>query len=172
MTITGGGNTLTLNKVGSPAAILFQDSGNDEALINAITQGVAFYGENGSGGFVEAFRYTDTDITAKVPLEVDGIIKSTGKTVGITGGGVTPTSSVIFVDGETNGVADDLTTITNGETGRFLVIFANGGETITVKDGTGNLQLAGDFVMNSTQDSLMLVGVGTSWYEVSRSNNN
>ncbi len=41
----------------------------------------------------------------------------------------------------------------------------------TAKDGTGNLRLAGDFIFAKSTDFLLLIRVGSYWYELSRSHN-
>lgn len=45
------------------------------------------------------------------------------------------------------------------------------GKTITFKHGTGNLKMAGDFVMDNFDDPIMFVNRGGSWLELCRSNN-
>ena len=49
---------------------------------------------------------------------------------------------------------------------------SGGADTVTVKDG-GNLAIAGDFAMDSVQDTMELIyDVGqTKWLELSRSSN-
>jgi parallel beta-helix repeat protein len=73
------------------------------------------------------------------------------------------------------GTADDLATINGGYDGQLLVLrTATSGDTITVKDGTGNLQLAGgDFAMDNRNDKLTLIYDAdlSQWSEVARSNN-
>lgn len=73
------------------------------------------------------------------------------------------------------GTADDLATINGGYDGQLIVLrTATSGDTITVKDGTGNLQLAGgDFAMDSRNDKLTLIYDAdlSQWSEVARSNN-
>ena len=56
--------------------------------------------------------------------------------------------------------------------GQIIVIKAeNTARSVVAKDGTGNLKLAGDFTMDNTEDTLMLVYDGSNWLEVTRSNN-
>lgn len=76
------------------------------------------------------------------------------------------------VDTEGAAATDDLDTIDGGYDGRMLTLHSvNSGRVVTVKDGTGNLRLAGDFVMDSPFDSITLQWVSSNWYEISRSNN-
>lgn len=71
------------------------------------------------------------------------------------------------------GTADDLDTINGGEHGEIITLAVrDSGDTITVKDGTGNLNLAGDFAMDTQTDTIMLICDAThGWMELSRSNN-
>ena len=67
---------------------------------------------------------------------------------------------------------DDLTTINGGTEGAILVISCvHIDREVVVKDGTGNLLLAGDFNMNHTDDRLVLIYSGSNWVELSRSDN-
>jgi hypothetical protein len=71
-----------------------------------------------------------------------------------------------------SGLADDLSTINGQVSNPILLIRGNNTETITVKDGVGNINLAGgDFAMNSSADILALCQSGGQWFEISRSNN-
>jgi len=68
---------------------------------------------------------------------------------------------------------DDLVTITGGQSGDILILrSASSARNITLKE-TGNLKLAGgDFVLDSSQDYIMLIRWITDyWCELSRSNN-
>ena len=88
-------------------------------------------------------------------------------------GVVTATGSYHTIIGE-GAADDDLVTINGCVDGAHLVIQADSDTvTITAKDGTGNLQLAGDFAMDNAQDTLSLIcaGVLSAWVETGRSNN-
>ena len=71
-----------------------------------------------------------------------------------------------------SGSTDDLDTISGADfVGQLCLVHpSTSSTTITAKDGTGNLNLAGDFAMDSVEDCLLLVWHG-SWREVSRSSN-
>jgi hypothetical protein len=74
---------------------------------------------------------------------------------------------------ETEGAAatDDVDNINGGTEGDVLVLrAANGDHTVVVKDGTGNIQCAGDCSLDNAQDTISLIFDGASWVEVSRSN--
>lgn len=80
----------------------------------------------------------------------------------------------VTVDTEGSASTDDLDTITpsNPCAGQIIVLKSNAASrVVTAKDGTGNMQLAGDFVMNNARDRLTLVWNGTGWDEISRSDN-
>ena len=70
------------------------------------------------------------------------------------------------------GVADDVDTINGGVEGDEITLRADDSSvTITFKDGTGNLALAGDFAADHKNDLITLVFDGTNWLEKCRSNN-
>lgn len=97
----------------------------------------------------------------------------TGSVVAISGGVITVTESYHRVDTEANAAADDLDTINGGNVGDILVLqTVVHTRDVTFKDGTGNLQLAGDFIATTPQDTLTLIRSSVStWSELSRSNN-
>lgn len=86
-------------------------------------------------------------------------------------------SAWIRLDTEGSAATDDLDTIQadTGFTlmaGQLLIVTAvNSSRTIVAKDGTGNLKLAGDCSLDNAEDTLLLMYDGSSWLEVSRSNN-
>jgi hypothetical protein len=89
----------------------------------------------------------------------------------IATGAVTVTGTFHRIDTEADGAADDLDTINGGTDGAILVIRAeNDARTVVAKDGTGNLQLAGDMTLDNTQDSLTLIFDATlnAWLELAR----
>lgn len=92
----------------------------------------------------------------------------------ISGGVATVTSNFVRFVSET-GTTDDLDTINaTSYTGTriLLVVERSGSHSITLKDGTGNLNLAaGDFTIDTSSKRIMLVSVGTpinSWVELLR----
>ena len=92
--------------------------------------------------------------------------------VTIAAGVITITRSYFNIDTEANAATDDLDTINGGVDGRVIVIKANATtRTVVVKDGTGNIQCAGDFSMDNTEDIMTLIFDGTNWLEISRSDN-
>lgn len=92
------------------------------------------------------------------------------------GTGLTPLSGAITVTNTKHGIVGSgtttLSTINGGQAGQLLIIYPNSNtDTILVRDGTGNLRLSGDFMMNHNQDRLMLEYDGINWIELSRSDN-
>lgn len=81
-------------------------------------------------------------------------------------------TTFMAVDTEGSAASDDLDTINGGYEGQ-LIVFATSSDArdVTFKDATGNLILAGDFVCNNNDDTIMLVKRGNNWFEVSRSDN-
>lgn len=103
------------------------------------------------------------------------------KLVTTAGAGLTLASDIITVthswhtvDTESGDASDDLVTINGGEDGMHLFLSAvDSAHDIVVKDGTGNIQCAGDFTMDHVNDIIHLMFIDTlsAWVEVSRSDN-
>ena len=101
----------------------------------------------------------------------------------VQNGSITPViaSGVIFapagvpqviVDTEGAAASDDLDTINGGDFGDITTFTcASSFRNVVFKDGTGNLQLEGDFTLNNINDTITLLRTGTNWREVARSNN-
>jgi len=92
----------------------------------------------------------------------------------ISSGSITPDLNYHQVDTEGGAASDDLDTIVGtyffaGD--ELTLIAANSARTVVLKDGTGNLELAGDFSLDDTGDTIKLLFNGSSWQELSRSNN-
>ncbi len=95
-----------------------------------------------------------------------------GSELTISSGIVTATKSFHVIDTEGDAASDDLDTINGFALGKILTISAaNDARTIVVKDGTGNLAIAGDFSLDNTQDTISFRGTATGWVELCRSNN-
>lgn len=90
----------------------------------------------------------------------------------IATGTITVTKGYHTIDTEAAAATDDLDTINGGAEGdRLVVRAANAARTVVVKDGTGNLKLAGDCSLDNSEDTIELIHDGTNWLEVCRSNN-
>lgn len=107
-------------------------------------------------------------------LTVQGGFYSLGTATELTisGGVVTATQSYHTIDTESDFAGDDLDTINGGTESDILILRAiHDDRLIRLKDGTGNLRLAGDFDLDNTQDRIMLIKQGSDWVEISRSDN-
>jgi hypothetical protein len=97
------------------------------------------------------------------------------KTLTIAAGVVTMTDYIGSsyyhrIDTEAAGATDDLDTINGGKIGDVIKLqAANDSRTVVVKDGTGNIQLPGDFSLDNTVDTIVLVHDGSSWKQLSSS---
>lgn len=118
--------------------------------------------------------------SAGSPIDVpDGITISDGflnvgtvSELTIVAGVITVTSTSHTVDTQSDDATDDLDTISGGTAGDVLFLSsADSARDVVVKDGTGNLLLAGDtdFTLATTDDVILLWSDGTNWREVSRS---
>lgn len=85
----------------------------------------------------------------------------------VAGGIVTKTQSYHEIAGE-GGVADSIDTINGGTEGDLLLLKPVGAYAITLKDGTGNLDLFGDVVLRSSSDHMIMVYDGTNWLPLRR----
>ena len=96
----------------------------------------------------------------------------------------TVSSGVITIAGESRitvtpedpGPTDDLDTISGAsEDGQLLWVFLGVGESIevTLKDGTGNLELAADFILTDRSDNMCLVwdAALSKWCQSAKANN-
>ena len=119
---------------------------------------------------------TATDVKTRLDQSLDGagnLELGLISALTIASGGITITQNFHSISTESGDATDDLATISGGAEGFILVIRAGDpAKTVVVKDGTGNLLLAGDFTMDHDTDSLTLIRFnGSSWMELSRSNN-
>jgi hypothetical protein len=162
---------ITINKsaAGNDAAFVFQNGFSSRALFGLLG---------------------DDDFTLKVSPDSSTfhsawvIDRNTGNTgfvrpFGVGGGpealtiasdAVTVTKSFVAVQAE-SGTSDELATVNGGFDGALLIIGGTAGHTITVKDGTGNLKMSGDFTLDSVEDTITFIRRGSDWLELCRSNN-
>ena len=111
-------------------------------------------------------------------LQYDGNITSTAasfvnvRQLTISSGSVTVYADWHYIETEGASSTDDLDTVNGGYEGRRLVLFAaNNSRDVVLKDGTGNLRLAGDFTLTNADDIIELVFRSNVWVEISRSDN-
>lgn len=96
--------------------------------------------------------------------------------VTISAGTITITQGFHTIETEGAAASDDLDTINDsGVIPEFSILVlraTSSSRTVVVKDGTGNLRLAGDCTLDDGDDTITLIGNGAVWYELARSNNN
>lgn len=129
--------------------------------------------KDGSNSMTGNLAMGGNNITNCGSASIDALGLDLGSELTISSGAVTATNSYHLIDTEGDASTDDLDTISfSGQAGTILVIGpADGARTVVAKDATGNLQLAGDFDLDSTNDRLVLMWSGSAWIELSRSNN-
>jgi len=128
-------------------------------------------GDNSGYGPSRASGYFAMGDGANVLAPVLRTPAYTGGALTIASGVVTVVNSYHAIDTEGAGATDDLDTINGGVDGMILTIRANNdARTVVVKDGTGNIQIAGDMTLDNTQDTITLRydGTLTAWLEIGR----
>ena len=100
---------------------------------------------------------------------------NTSVPITISSGAITSAAGHIILAAET-GTTDDLDSfsgVTGATAGDMMILRADSGDTITVKDGVGNIRLDGgtDKVLNSVNDVLLLMFTGSQHIQISFSNN-
>ena len=166
-----GDMRLTINKSasGKDAGFTFQDDFSTRAL----------FGLLGDDNFT--LKVSPDASNFHTAWVIDRNNGNTGfeKPFGVNGGpafitiasdALTVTKSYIVPAPET-GNSDNLATLNGGFDGCIVMFSGTAGKTITFKDGTGNLKMAGDFVMDNFDDTITFVNRGGSWLELCRSNN-
>lgn len=102
----------------------------------------------------------------------DVFIQGDQSTINIVSGEITITNGFHAVDTEGDIASDDVDTIVGGESGQRLVLRAlSQARTVILRNGTGNLNLEGDCTLDNSTDTIELIYSGSSWLELSRSNN-
>lgn len=109
-------------------------------------------------------------------MEIRRTTEYVPSTITIAAGAITVPNSAIpiqcILDTEGAAATDDLDTINGGQEGQIITLLCvSSSRDITFKDGTGNLNLAGDFTSTNGADRIMLQKQSTTWYEISRSDN-
>jgi hypothetical protein len=113
-----------------------------------------------------------TTVTASGTVTAARYATTAGATLTIAAGVVTVTNGIHAVETEGAAATDDLDTVNGGVAGMILILRAvSSVRDVVLKDGTGNLRLAGDFTLTSTDDRIILISDGVNWAELSRSDN-
>lgn len=85
----------------------------------------------------------------------------------IASGAVTKTQSFHKIDTEADAISDDLNTISGGAEGEIIIIrIVDAARKVTVKDGTGNIELGADVLLDSVGEMLTLIHDGSNWQVV------
>ncbi len=130
-----------------------------------------YLNRNGAAG---AMKLTSDGSTTYGQFTASTLLTPMKSELTIASDAVTVTGGYHRIDTEGDAASDDLSTINGGVDGMRLVIRAeNAARTVVVKDGVGNIQCAGDFSLDNTQDTMELIydNTLTAWLEVGRSDN-
>ena len=108
------------------------------------------------------------DMTATEDLRVDSFLSlASPRELTIASGAVTADQAYHAIDTEDEYPTDDLDTISGGTDGDLLVVRSDNSErVVTLKDGTGNLQMSGDADLDTKYETALLVSNGTDWLEL------
>lgn len=166
----GNGNVrLTLNKesVADSATLIFQSgwsgraeiglAGDDDFAFKVSADGASFATSmvlDAAQGFVRFEHMFGS--TPGFPAVADGVLT---------------VATSYAVPAPESGTADEIDTINGGFDGALLVLTGSAGMVLTFKNGTGNLKLGGDRVLDNFEDSLTLVRRGGDWIELSYADN-
>ena len=111
-------------------------------------------------------------VTATGAVTGGRFVTTAGGTLTINGGIISVTNGYHAVDTQAAAATDDLDTINGGTAGMMLILrAANSARDVVVKKGTGNLRIVSDFTLSHVDDRLVLLGDGSGWVELSRSDN-
>ncbi len=158
------------NATGDTASYLFQTGFSGRAEFGLIGEDdFALKVSPDGSNFYESFKVdrASGNLTLK---KLTGF--GAAEAVTIASGAVTVSQSYVAVDTESAAASDDLETINGGSEGQLLVVCStDDGRDVVLKDGLGNLSLAGDMTLVTTRDRITLLHDGTRWIELSRSSN-
>lgn len=169
----GAGVQVKVNKnaSGDTASFLFQDGYSGRAEIGCIGDDDFRFKVSPDGSSFNTALLLDKS-TGRVTVKDSFLSLGAPQALTIASGAVTATRSFIAVDTESAAASDDLDSIAGGAEGDMLVVrAADDAHTVVLKDGTGNLKLAGDMSLDSANDRIVLMHDGTNWVELSRADN-
>lgn len=174
---SSGGSALYLNATGSGTCSGLVVSGNKGYAPSSVgggvvmddqaAQGHVISEDNEFGAFASPIDTTTDTTTRNIANPVQSVTIASDAVTAQRG------VKLLIVDTEGAAATDNLATITyTGRTGDVICVRQNADtRDVTLKDGTGNLRLAGDCVLTVGNDSIMLQWRGTTWSEVCRSIN-
>ena len=132
---------------------------------------------------IQQISYPLDEVSRTIIGGVDSAVSTVGNmistpeptTITISGGVIDLTQSYHTVATEGGAASDDVDTINDpagfGDAAIIVLRAESSSQTVVLKDGTGNLRLAGDCTLDHNRDTITLIGTGGVWYEVTRSNN-
>jgi hypothetical protein len=151
---------IELEDNGSTIWTFGMDSSNSNAFVIS---------NSGSLGTDDALQIS-TSQNVTIPNGLFGFGSAASLT--ISSGAITVTKSFHMLNTEGNAGSDTVVNINGGLTGDILVLkqqFQT--RNISFTDGAGNLRLAGNFNMNTQNDTLTLIKFNNVWVELSRRDN-
>jgi len=173
-----------------PQLLLSQQSGTTDAFMTIEVDGSQAYSigidnnaadafcinvGTGIGTGTAPFQISSGGVTTIEELVVKKInLDDQNPELTIASGEITITDSYHIVDTEADAATDDLDTINGGEIGDLLILrAADNSRDIVLKSGTGNLRLSGgtDKTLNSANDVIMLLRLGSAWSQIAYSDN-
>jgi hypothetical protein len=172
-----GSNRMSVGATGTGQSGYITLLGNDAGLTSEAGKYLVFNG--GTDIYIQiggsnTAQWTSTGLAMLSSKDITAsgnVCLSAASTLTIATGVVTQTESNHLIAGE-GAAADDLVTISGGTAGDILILRASSDSvTITVKDGTGNIQCEGDRALDNAFDSMMLLFDGTNWVEIAFANN-
>ena len=154
-TATNGDQFRIISKVnGSTAGLLFKDESSSTDIMTLTQDGNVGIG-------------TDTPATA---LQINGTTALQNLDKTISSDAITVTNTLHALSPE-SGTTDDLANI-NGAAigGQILILRGTSSNTITIKNGTGNIIVkGGDFAMNASTDYFCCIYDSSNWVELFKS---
>jgi hypothetical protein len=186
ISIAGGKATVTGNFIFNTADAAIRTSAEDTVIVgNVVDTALVGIAATSAAGRYAIRDNILTTCTTTISV-IDNATSATsfvGENVGYVGatyaytlasGAFTVSTSAkdVSVDTESAAGADDLDTIDGGYIGQIIAVRGvSAARVVTVKDGTGNLLTAGDFVLDATADTLLLMYDGINWRQIGGSNN-
>jgi hypothetical protein len=172
-----GSNRMSVGATGTGSSGYITLLGNDAGLTSEAGKYLVFNGGTDiyiQIGGANTAQWTSTGLAMLSSKDITAsgnVCLSAASTLTVASGVVTQTESNHLIAGE-GAAADDLVTISGGTAGDILILRASSDSvTITVKDGTGNIQCEGDRSLDNASDSMMLLYDGTNWVEIAFANN-
>lgn len=145
------------------AEVTTDASGNITAITNVTARN---FGRGAAASWSSYAAAANPNIAGYNPLDVGKLNFDATSELTIATGAITAVNSMHTVDTEANAASDDLDTVSGGVDGDVIFLFPeNIARVVTVKNGTGNIAVAGgDYAMNAATRFIILVLKGSTWY--------